>query len=136
MKTTVYQQIDTLAQRHSLPDYLSLLSQMTPEAAQYLADKARQVRESIYGKTVYIRGLIEVSNICRNDCYYCGIRKSNALCDRYRLTPDQILSCCAEGYTLGFRTFVLQGGEDGAFTDRRLTDLLYTIKERYPDNGQ
>ena len=127
--------IDTLAsERHlSKEDYLALITTINEEEQQYLAQRARQVRESIYGKKVFIRGLIEVSNICKNDCYYCGIRASNRNCDRYRLTPDDILECCAEGYKLGFRTFVMQGGEDGYFSDERLVPLLKAIKTRYPD---
>lgn len=103
------------------------------EERQNLFDMARQVRESIYGKEVYVRGLIEFSNICKNDCYYCGIRKSNANVERYRLTPEEILQCAEEGYALGFRTFVLQSGEDSWFTTERVADLVRTIKEKFPD---
>ena len=90
-------------------------------------------RVRIYGRTVYVRGLIEVSNICRNDCLYCGIRRSNPNCERYRLTPEEILSCADEGYTLGFRTFVLQGGEDSYFNDDVLGSVVREIKSRHPD---
>ena len=90
-------------------------------------------RRTVYGNAVYIRGLIEVSNICKNDCLYCGIRAGNAACDRYRLADEDILAACDEGYGLGFRTFVLQGGEDGHFTDDRLTALLQAIKSAHPD---
>jgi biotin synthase len=90
------------------------------------------LREEIYGRDVFTRGLIEISNVCKNDCYYCGIRKSNRQCDRYRLTPQEILDCCAEGYDLGFRTFVLQGGEDGYYSDDLLVPLLEEIKRRWP----
>jgi len=82
---------------------------------------------------VYIRGLIEFTNYCRNDCYYCGIRRSNREAERYRLTKEQILECCSTGYDLGFRTFVLQGGEDGYFTDDRMVDIISSIKSEYPD---
>lgn len=100
---------------------------------EYLFAQARQVRETAYGKEVYIRGLIEFSNYCRNDCYYCGIRKSNRKVERYRLTQDEIMNCVREGYFLGFRTFVLQGGEDMWFTRERLADIIRTIKSEYPD---
>ncbi len=95
-----------------------------------LADK---VRQEYYGKDVYLRGLIEFTNYCKNDCYYCGIRKSNKSAVRYRLTREEILSCCAEGYSLGFRTFVLQGGEDMYFTDERICNIVSDIHKKYPD---
>ncbi len=98
-----------------------------------LAERAVAARQRLYGNHVFIRGLIEISNICQNDCYYCGIRASNTACDRYRLSNADILEAAAEGYALGFRTFVLQGGEDGHFTDERLVPLLSAIKEAHPD---
>ena len=127
--------IDTLAGRHSLPisDYEYLIHNRCEEAAERLAALARLQCQQVYGNRVFIRGLIEVSNICRNDCLYCGIRRGNHNCQRYRLTQEQILSCCEEGHKLGFRTFVLQGGEDGYFTDERLCALLKEIKDGYPD---
>lgn len=94
---------------------------------------ARQTRENWYGKDVYIRGLIEFTNYCKNDCYYCGIRRSNKKAVRYRLTEKEILSCCKTGYELGFRTFVLQGGEDMYFTDLRLAQIVAKIKDSYPE---
>ncbi len=114
-------------------EYAELIRGRCDEAATRLAAEAVRIRQENYGNAVYIRGLIEVSNICKNDCYYCGIRAGNAACSRYRLTKEQILSCCEQGYALGFRTFVLQGGEDGAFTDDFLCDLLTAIKSDYPD---
>ena len=99
----------------------------------YLFKKARQTRDKVYGKTVFVRGLIEISNYCKNDCFYCGIRHSNKKAMRYRLTPEEILTCCKEGYKLGFRTFVLQGGEDPYFTDELLCGLISEIKKSYPD---
>ena len=114
-------------------EYEVLLSTCTKKEADYLALLARKAREQIYGNAVFFRGLIEISNICKNDCYYCGIRASNKCCERYRLTPQEILSCCREGYALGFRTFVLQGGEDGYFTDEVLQRLLKDIKDEFPD---
>ena len=127
--------IDKLIAGESLTveEYALLIKERTPETAARLAAAATDKRQAIYGNTVYIRGLIEVSNICKNDCRYCGIRAGNPNCDRYRLTEEDILSACAEGYELGFRTFVLQGGEDGYFTDERLTSLLRAIKAAHPD---
>lgn len=101
--------------------------------AALLQRRAEETRRSVYGNKVYVRGLIEISNICKNDCFYCGIRKSNPNCERYRLSKAEILECCAEGYVLGFRTFVMQGGEDGFFTDDTLCDIVSAIKTGYPD---
>jgi len=110
-----------------------LIEHRNEELANYLFEKARQVRILYYGHDVYMRGLIEFTNYCRNDCYYCGIRKSNCNAERYRLTKEQILECCDVGYELGFRTFVLQGGEDGYYTDKILADIVSSIKAKYPD---
>ncbi len=90
-------------------------------------------KERVYGRKIYIRGLIEISNYCKNDCYYCGIRKSNCKISRYRLDKQTILNCCARGYDLGFRTFVLQGGEDPYFTADRLGEIIYEIKKHHSD---
>ena len=98
--------------------------------AQNLAVRARR---DIYGTAVFVRGLIEISNICKNDCRYCGIRRGNGSASRYRLTPEEIFACAEEGYALGFRTFVLQGGEDPFFTDAVLCDIIKRIKGRFPD---
>lgn len=117
----------------SQKEYKTLISTYTAEDADVLAKEACRIRDEVYGKKVFIRGLIEISNICRNDCYYCGIRKSNAHCVRYRLTHEEILECCEEGYNLGFRTFVLQGGEDGYYTDKVLCGILAEIKSRFPE---
>lgn len=127
--------LDKLEREHSLTlgEYQALIEARTPALAAELARRAVAVRERVYGRDVYIRGLIEISNYCKNDCLYCGIRRSNANCARYRLTPEEILACCEEGYALGFRTFVLQGGEDAWYTDERLCDLIAHIKDRYPD---
>ncbi len=94
---------------------------------------ARELREQHYGREVYIRGLIELTNICRNDCYYCGIRRSNREVPRYRLSADDVLACCAHGYDLGFRTFVMQGGEDPYWTEPRLVPLIHEMRQSYPD---
>ncbi len=104
-----------------------------PGFDEYLAEKARTVREKYYGKSVYLRGLVEISNICKNNCYYCGIRRDNANAERYRLSKEQILDCCDAGYDLGFRTFVLQGGEDPYYTDERIVSIVSAIKEKHPD---
>lgn len=95
--------------------------------------EAEALRNEVYGKRIFIRGLIEVSSYCKNDCYYCGIRCSNKNAERYRLTKEQILSCCETGNKIGFKTFVLQGGEDNHFTDDVVCDIVSSIKEKYPD---
>ena len=95
-----------------------------------LADK---VRREHYGDEVYLRGLIEFTNFCRNDCFYCGIRRSNCNLERYRLTREQIIDCCRTGYMLGYRTFVLQGGEDPYFNDERICEIISEIHSAYPD---
>ena len=100
-------------------DLRALVSELTADEEELLYASAREVREAVYGKAVYLRGLIEFTNWCRNDCYYCGIRRSNRCADRYRLTEEQILDCADRGYRLGFRTIVLQGGEDPYPVDRR-----------------
>lgn len=94
---------------------------------------AKRIREEHFGNQIYVRGLIEFTNYCKNDCYYCGIRRSNPNAERYRLTMEQILECTDTGYELGFRTFVLQGGEDGYYTDERLEEIIKAIKEKHPD---
>ena len=117
----------------SADEFYKMLSEHDEEDSEYLFGLARKVRENIYGKDVYIRGLIEFSNYCRNDCYYCGIRKSNTNASRYRLSGDEILECADEGYRLGFRTFVLQGGEDMFFTAEKIADIVRNIKKRHSD---
>lgn len=124
-----------LIDTHSLSEgeYKELIELRDKESSLTLQKEAVRLRKEIYGHKVFIRGLIEVSNICRNDCYYCGIRKSNRSCDRYRISKEDILSCCKDGYALGFRTFVMQGGEDGFFSDAFLCDVISEIKNLYPD---
>lgn len=135
MNKDVLYLIEKLKTTHSLSkeEYLALIRGRNQDMAELLMKYSNVERERYYGKEVFLRGLIEVSNICKNDCYYCGIRKSNPNCQRYRLTPEDILLCCKEGYELGFRTFVLQGGEDGFFTDDILTKLIKDIKKDYPE---
>ena len=127
--------IDRLERQRSLSlgEYEELISRRTPEAAALLAERAIAARSRVYGDRVFLRGLIEISNICKNNCRYCGIRAANSACSRYRLSEEDILGCCGEGYRLGLRTFVLQGGEDGYFTDGRLCGLIRRIKGEYPD---
>lgn len=112
---------------------LSLINCCDSETALRLRQYADEVRQKYYGKSVYLRGLIEISSFCKNNCLYCGIRRENKSAERYRLSPEQILQCCEKGYELGFRTFVMQGGEDSYFTDERLCPLISEIKRRYPD---
>lgn len=100
---------------------------------QALFQAADAVRREHYGNAVYVRGLIEFTNYCYNNCYYCGIRRDNRQAERYRLTREEILSCCEEGYRLGFRTFVLQGGEDGYYTDDKICELVAQIRSEFPD---
>lgn len=114
-------------------EFAVLLDQSSGADRDFLFERACAVRDAHYGRKVYIRGLIELTNYCKNDCLYCGIRKSNVSCERYRLTKEQILSCCESGYALGFRTFVLQGGEDGWYTDERMTDIVRAMRQAYPD---
>lgn len=115
-------------------EYKELLELHTDkEIAEYGFELARKRQKETFGNEVYTRGLIEISNYCKNDCIYCGIRRSNQNAERYRLSEEEILSCCESGYALGFRTFVLQGGEDGCYTDDLLEDLLHKIKAAYPD---
>lgn len=104
-----------------------------PKTAEMLAEEAVRIRKMYYGDKVYTRGLIEFTNYCRNDCYYCGIRRGNLHARRYRLTKEEILECCENGYELGFRTFVLQGGEDMWYTDERMAEIIREIRSRYPD---
>ncbi len=135
MIDTVKKLIDKLEKEKSLTlsEYKALADGYTKETAEYAKQKAVKIRKSVYGNAVYIRGLIEISNICKNNCLYCGIRASNSKCDRYRLTKEQILECCDVGYQNGFRTFVLQGGEDAYFSDDVVCDIVSQIKSKYKD---
>lgn len=117
----------------SKDEWITLIRDRTPHSAKYLFEKACEIRHRHYGHDVYIRGLIEFTNYCKNDCYYCGIRKSNRNANRYRLSGDQILECCRNGHDLGFRTFVLQGGEDGHYTQTMLEHIVSSIREGFPD---
>lgn len=115
-------------------EYVELLKYADDrEITEFLAGEAVKIRKQYYGDKVFTRGLIEFTNYCKNNCYYCGIRRDNRNARRYRLTKEDILECCESGYELGFRTFVLQGGEDPYYTDERMVEIIRAIKERYPD---
>ena len=110
-----------------------LLKNITGAEREELRQAAQQTAQAVFGNKIYIRGLVEISSICKRDCRYCGLRRSNPNAVRYRLAPEQILSCCEKGYALGFRTFVLQGGEDGFFSDEVVCGVVREIKRRCPD---
>lgn len=125
-----------LIQNHELPreEYIELLQDWeNPEKSRVLTEEAVRLRRQYYGDKVYTRGLIEFTNYCKNDCYYCGIRRGNSHAKRYRLSREEILDCCGNGYELGFRTFVLQGGEDPYYTDERMTEIISLIRRGWPD---
>lgn len=129
------QWIDKLRKERTLrkEEFRQLLTGCDAETLRYINRQAREVSLIHFGNKIYIRGLIEVSNCCRNNCYYCGIRKGNPAIERYRLTEESIQDCCKQGYDLGFRTFVLQGGEDPALTDDRIEKTVSAIRQNYPD---
>jgi biotin synthase len=114
-------------------ELVNLLRGIEEVDTQYLFSKSRAVADKFFGNKIYVRGLIEFTNFCKNDCYYCGIRKSNLNAQRYRLNKDEILSCCKQGYELGFRTFVLQGGEDLWYSDEEMIDIISSIRNAYRD---
>lgn len=117
----------------SREEFTIILEKAGEEDMQYLFAKAREVSKKYFGNKIYIRGLIEFTNYCKNDCYYCGIRKSSGNVERYRLSREDILQCCRSGYKLGFRTFVLQGGEDPWYSDEKLADIISRIKHEFLD---
>lgn len=127
--------IEQLEEQNTLSkkEIILLLSDQSEENSEFLRERAQIIAKKNFGNKIYTRGLIEFTNYCRNDCYYCGIRRSNQQVQRYRLTEDEILSCCKEGYELGFRTFVLQGGEDSSYLDDDIVKLITRIKNDYPD---
>ena len=128
-----YTLVNKLEKEGDLSDSELKMLLETDEYDKALFEAADRVRRARYGDAVYIRGLIEFTNYCKNNCYYCGIRRDNRCAERYRLTKEHILACCREGYALGFRTFVLQGGEDPYFTDERVSEIVSAIREAYPD---
>lgn len=127
--------IEKLNEIHFLEfsEWEQLFASYTKEDVTFAMELARKIAVAEFGRKIYFRGIIEFSNFCKNDCYYCGIRKSNKVCQRYRLDQEDILECCIEGYENGFRTFVLQCGEDGWFNDERMCEIVRSIKEKYPD---
>ena len=135
MNTTLTTSLDKLTSHKLLDhgDFVALLDGNSIQLRKILAAKADQVRRQHFGNRIFIRGLIEFTNYCKNNCLYCGIRAGNSHVERYRLTKEEILSCCADGYRLGFRTFVLQGGEDPYYTDERMIDIVADIRRQYPD---
>jgi len=127
---------EKLIRTHELSreEYIELLMHWEDaELAARLREKAVKIRVRYYGDKVYTRGLIEFTNYCKNNCYYCGIRRGNSHAERYRLSREEILDCCENGYALGFRTFVLQGGEDPYYTDERMVEIIRSIRRTYPD---
>lgn len=126
--------IEDLAHNHTMGSekLVYLLDHLEPETQELLFFHSNQARLKFYGRQVYLRGLIEFSNICQRNCCYCGIRRDNQGVDRYRLSKADILACCQEGYRLGYRTFVLQSGEDSYYTDERLVEILTEIKSQFP----
>jgi len=129
--------LDKLSQKSILQkeEWIFLLSNRDKETLEYAFEKARQVSLQHFGNKVYARGLIEFTNYCKNNCFYCGIRAGNKKVERYRLTKEKILECCQTGNHLGFKTFVLQGGEDPYFTDELLVEIITNIKAKYPDTA-
>ena len=119
--------------RLELNEWEELLRCKDEEVESFAANLARKRAKEIFGNKIYTRGLIEISNYCKNNCYYCGIRRDNKSVKRYRLSKEQILECAGIGYELGFRTFVLQGGEDGSFTDDFMVDVIREIRKNHPD---
>lgn len=129
------QTIDTIRSRRNitLSQLGALLTTGDKEVVQYLYDTAHAETQRVYGDKIFMRGLIELTNHCKNDCYYCGIRRSRTDVHRYRLTRDEVLECCKTGYDLGFRTYVIQGGEDGWYDDEKLCDIVSAVRKGYPD---
>ena len=135
MDITLYRLLEKLERERSLSsgEWVRLIEGRDGELARLAAEKADAVRRRIYGNRVYIRGLIEISSYCKNGCLYCGINRDNKNAVRYRLEKSDILACCVKGYELGFRTFVLQGGEDPYFTDDLVCSIVGEIKAMFPD---
>lgn len=127
--------VDKLRKEHSLSrrQYKDLLTTSDSQVVDYLMRQAREVAQQQFGKGIYLRGLIELSNVCRNNCLYCGIRCSNCHIGRYTLTADQVMACCEQGYDIGFRTFVIQGGEWDEQRSPWIAELIQQIRQRWPD---
>lgn len=124
--------IDKLKSDKNLSDK-ELKNLIDTDDNDYLFTTADGVRRQVYGDSVYVRGLIEISNHCKNNCFYCGLRGGNKLLNRYRLSEDDIINCADEGYKLGIRTFVLQGGEDLSITDKDICSIVSHLKTKHPD---
>lgn len=131
----LHELIDRLHKEHTLTkgEFITLIKERDEENASYLASLAREEAVKIYGNGVFPRGLVEFTNCCKNNCYYCGIQGSNQHANRYRLSKDEILSACENGYQLGYRSFVLQGGEDPHYSDDVMVPIVSEIRKRYPD---
>lgn len=131
----LHELIDRLHKDHTLTkeEFITLIKERNEESASYLASLAREEAVNIYGNGVFPRGLVEFTNYCKNNCYYCGIQGSNPNTNRYRLSKEEILSACENGYQLGYRSFVLQGGEDPHYTDEVMVPIVAEIRKRYPD---
>lgn len=119
----------------SREELIFLLNNLNEAYTKYLLKKSNDVRKQNYGDVVYLRGIIEFTNHCKRNCLYCGIRRDNKSTDRYRLTKEEILECATLGNKLGYKTFVLQGGEDPYFTDEKMIDIIKLLKERFPQNA-
>ncbi|SHJ03362.1 [FeFe] hydrogenase H-cluster radical SAM maturase HydE [Pseudobutyrivibrio xylanivorans] len=135
MDSKLIETLDKLNTNHSLEleEYQLLIENINPDLMKRAAEYAVKYQEQFYGNKVFIRGLVEFTNYCKNDCYYCGIRRGNRECERYRLRTEDIISCAHEGYKLGFRTVVLQGGEDFAYSDEDICDIIRRIKAEHDD---
>ncbi len=127
--------IDRLRDSHTLSecDYHEITTCRDPEVISYLTHQAREVTQSVFGNEIFVRGLIEITNICKNGCFYCGIRSANRDLSRYRLSREEIVRCCDVGYSLGFRTFVLQGGEDPSMEIEWLVEVVQEVRSRCAD---
>ena len=126
--------IDLLERQEKLEEneWITLLRTWGEDDRAYAAQRAAAITTAVFGDSIFMRGLIEFTSYCKNDCLYCGIRRSNANTSRYRLTKDEILACCVGGYALGFRTFVLQGGDDPWYTDEKMLEIITAIRKSYP----
>ncbi|SCZ80081.1 [FeFe] hydrogenase H-cluster radical SAM maturase HydE [Pseudobutyrivibrio xylanivorans] len=135
MDSKLIETLDKLNREHSLEleEYQLLIENINPDLMKRAAEYAVKYQEQFYGKKVFVRGLVEFTNYCKNDCYYCGIRRGNRECERYRLRKDDIIACANEGYQLGFRTVVLQGGEDYTYSDEDICEIIKGIKQSHPD---
>ncbi|MCL2191878.1 MAG: [FeFe] hydrogenase H-cluster radical SAM maturase HydE [Treponema sp.] len=127
--------VDTLKKNGTLSreEFKTLLTTEDNDTQEYLSSCARELATANFGKDVYLRGLIEFSNYCKQNCLYCGLRRDNRDLERYRLTKEEILECCKEGHRLGFRTFVLQSGEDEYYTTKKMVEIIHAIRIEYPD---